>query len=267
MQLNSKRILLTGATGGVGSVLAHQLAEKGAILALVGRDAAKLAALIQTLPAFNGSHIAIVADFNQANIAQQVANEAIQKLGQVDLLVNNAGILDFIQLEDQSDERIAQIIQTNVTALIQLTRALLPQFKANHQGNFVMIGSIFGSLGFPHYATYCASKFAVHGFSQALRRELVNTNIGVTYIAPRAIKTAMNDANTTAMMEKSGNKMDSPETVARIVVKAIEQEKQEVFIGQPQSFFAWLNGVAPCLVNMGLKKQTALAVPFLKKKV
>ena len=267
MQLNSKRILLTGATGGVGSVLAHQLAEKGAILALVGRDIAKLAALIQTLPAFNGSHIAIVADFNQANTAQQVANEAINKLGQVDLLVNNAGILDFIQLEDQSDERIAQILQTNVTALIQLTRALLPAFKGNNQGHFVMIGSIFGSLGFPHYATYCASKFAVHGFSQALRRELVNTNIGVTYVAPRAIKTAMNDANTTAMMEKSGNKMDSPETVASIVVKAIEQEKQEVFIGQPQSFFAWLNGIAPRVVNIGLKKQTALAVPFLKKKI
>lgn len=265
MQLNSKRILLTGATGGVGSVLAHKLAEKGAVLALVGRDIAKLNSLIETLPAFNGSHVAIVADFDQASMAQTVAHEASQKLGRVDLLVNNAGILDFIQLEDQSDERIAQIIQTNVTALIQLTRALLPAFKANNQGHFVMIGSIFGSLGFPHYATYCASKFAVHGFSQALRRELVITNIGVTYIAPRAIKTAMNDANTTAMMEKTGNAMDTPETVADIIVSAIEQEKQEVFIGQPQSFFAWLNGVAPKLVNIGLKKQTALAAPFLKK--
>ena len=129
-----------------------------------------------------------------------------------------------------------------------------------------MIGSIFGSLGFPHYATYCATKFAVHGFSQALRRELVDTSIGVTYIAPRGIKTAMNDANTTAMMEQSGNKMDPPEMVASIIVKAIENEKQEVFIGQPQSFFAWLNGVFPQAVNFGLKKQTALAVPFLSKK-
>lgn len=266
MQINNKRILLTGATGGVGSVLAHQLAEKGAILALVGRDITKLTALIQSLPAFNGSHIVIVADFNQANIAHHVVDEALHKLGSIDLLINNAGILDFIQLEDQTDERIAQIMQTNVTSLIQLTRALLPQFKANNQGHFVMIGSIFGSLGFPHYATYCASKFAVHGFSQALRRELVNTHIGVTYVAPRAIKTAMNDASTTAMMEKSGNKMDTAEDVSKIVIKAIEQEKQEVFIGQPQSFFAWLNGVAPCLVNLGLKKQTALAVPFLKKK-
>lgn len=266
MQLNGKRILLTGATGGVGNILAQKLAEKGAILALVGRDNSKLNTLIQSLPAFNGSHVAIVADFNQANIAQILAHEAKQKLGEIDLLINNAGILDFIQLEDQTDERIAQIIQTNVTALIQLTRALLPQFKAKNQGHFVMIGSIFGSLGFPHYATYCASKFAVHGFSQALRRELVDTNIGVTYIAPRAIATAMNDDTTTAMLKKAGQAMDTPETVANIVVKAIENEKQEVFIGQPQSFFAWLNGVAPKMVNIGLKKQTALAVPFLNKK-
>lgn len=266
MQLNGKRILLTGATGGVGNVLAQKLAEKGAVLVLVGRDIAKLNALKETLPAYNGSHVAIVADLGKPNATIDLKIETNQKLGDIDLLINNAGILDFIQLEDQSDERIAQIIQTNVTALIQLTRAFLPQFKAKNQGHFVMIGSIFGSLGFPHYATYCASKFAVHGFSQALRRELVDTNIGVTYIAPRAIATAMNDDTTTAMLQKAGQKMDLPETVANIVVKAIEQEKQEVFIGQPQSLFAWLNGVAPKAVNIGLKKQTALAVPFLNKK-
>lgn len=265
MQLNGKHILLTGATGGVGSVLAQQLALKGARLALVGRDSTKLHALKQSLPMLQGEHAVIVANLDEAGIAQPLLDEAVKKLGYVDILINNAGILDFIQLEDQSEQRIAQMVQTNVTALIQLSRALLPSFKAKNQGHFVMIGSIFGSLGFPHYATYCATKFAVHGFSQALRRELVDTDIKVTYIAPRGIKTPMNDANTTAMMEQSGNKMDTPERVAELIVKAIENDKQEVFIGQPQSFFAWLNGVLPRVVNIGLKKQTALAVPFLRK--
>ena len=172
-------------------------------------------------------------------------------------------MLDFVAFEDQSEARIAQMIHTNVTALIQLTRAVIPTFQAKNQGHLVFVGSVFGSLGFPHFATYCATKFAVHGFSQALRRELVDTNIGVTYIAPRGIKTPMNDANTVAMWKKSGNKMDEPEYVAEVIVKAIENEKQEVFIGQPQTFFAWLNGIAPRLVNIGLKKQTALAKPFL----
>lgn len=158
------------------------------------------------------------------------------------------------------------MIQINVTAPIQLARDVLPQFKAANQGHYVMVGSILGSLGFPYHATYCASKFAVHGFSQALRRELVDTNIGVTYIAPRTINTPMNDANMLAMLAKTGGNMDEPEKVAAIVVNALEHEKQEVFVGQPESFFAWLNGVLPAVVDLGLKKQAGLAKEFVARK-
>lgn len=266
MNLANKRILLTGATGGIGELIAMKLAKKGAILALVGRNTEKLTALQTNIHEASGKAYCITADLNTAGATQRVALEAKQHLGQIDVLINNAGVLDFIELQHQLDERIAEMIHTNVTALIQLTRAVVGDFQANQQGHFLFIGSIFGSLGFPHFATYCASKFAVHGFSQALRRELVNTKIGVTYVAPRGIATPMNDANTVAMWEESGNKLDGPETVANIVVQALEKEKQEVFIGQPQSFFAWLNGIAPKLVNIGLKKQTALAAPFLNKK-
>ena len=265
MNLASKRILLTGATGGIGQYIAMLLAEKGASLALVGRDISKLDALKTCIENVGGKAVYIQADFDVAGTAQRVADEARQKLGDIDILINNAGVLDFILFQDQSEARIAQMINTNVTAPIQLARAVIPTFLAKNQGHFLFIGSIFGSLGFPHFSTYCASKFAVHGFSQALRRELVDTNIGVTYVAPRGIKTPMNDAKTVAMWEKSGNQMDAPEEVAQIVVNALEKEKQEVFIGQPQSFFAWLNGVLPKAVNMGLKKQTALAAPFAKR--
>jgi short-subunit dehydrogenase len=266
MNLTNKRILLTGATGGIGELIALKLAKKGAILALVGRNNAKLTALQTNIHAGGGEAFCITADLNIAGTTERVANEAKQHLGEIDILINNAGVLDFIELQDQSDDRIAEMINTNVTALIQLTRAIISDFQTKNQGHFVFIGSVFGSLGFPHFATYCATKFAVHGFSQALRRELVDTKIGVTYIAPRGITTPMNDANTVAMWAKTGNKMDDPETVANIVVQALEKEKQEVFIGQPQTFFAWLNGVAPKFVNIGLKKQTALAAPFLNKK-
>lgn len=266
MQLKNKRILLTGATGGIGRHLALMLARKGANLALVGRDVNKLEELTKEIISKGGNAETIVADFEVAGTPQQVASQATEKLGGIDILINNAAILDFIQFEDQSPERIEQMIYVNVTAPIQLARALLPQFKASNQGHFVMIGSILGSLGFPHYATYCASKFAVHGFSQALRRELVDTNIGVTYIAPRGINTSMNDAATLAMLAKTGGNLDEPEKVAAIVVKALENEKQEVFIGQPESFFAWLNGVMPKAVNLGLKKQAKLAKEYAVRK-
>ncbi len=265
MDLTNKRILLTGATGGVGELVALKLAQKGANLVLVGRNQHKLNALQSSIQQAGGQALTIQADLSQPSVAGQIANQATQYLGQIDLLINNAGVLDFIELQDQTDARIAEMIQTNVTALIQLTRAVLPSFQSKNQGHFVFVGSIFGSLGFPHFATYCATKFAVHGFSQALRRELVNTKIGVTYIAPRGIETPMNDANTVAMWAKTGNAMDSAEKVATVIIQALEKEKQEVFIGQPQSFFAWLNGVLPQAVNIGLKKQTALAAPFIKK--
>lgn len=265
MQLNGKRILLTGATGGIGQPIAMLLAQKGATLALVGRNSAKLNTLQANIQAIGSQACCITADFNITGTTTRVVNEAKQQLGDIDILINNAGVLDFIELQDQSDTRIAEMIHTNVTALIQLTRAVIGGFQAKNQGHFVFVGSVFGSLGFPHFATYCASKFAVHGFSQALRRELVETRIGVIYIAPRGINTPMNDANIVAMSAQAGNKMDSPEYVAGIIVQALEQEKQEVFIGQPQAFFAWLNGVTPKLVNIGLKKQTALARKFLGK--
>ncbi len=264
MDLANKRILLTGATGGVGSLLAKSLAAKGAIVALVGRNAEKLNTLKAEIEATGGQAIMIEADLNSDGSPQAVAQFAQQQLGGIDLLVNNAGILDFIAFENQSEARIADIIHTNVTTLIQLTRAVIPTFQQKNDGHFLFVGSIFGSLGFPHYATYCASKFAVHGFSQALRRELVDTNIGITYVAPRAIETPMNDQNTVEMLKKSGQKMDTPDTVVNIIIDALAKEKQEVFIGQPQSFFAWLNGVAPKLVNLGLKNQTRIAQPYLK---
>lgn len=262
MSFNNQHILLTGATGGIGRHLALMLARRGANLALAGRDSEKLQALADEIISKGGNAVCVIADFTKPGAAQHVVAETNKKLGSIDVLINNAGILDFIQLEDQNPQRIEQMIHTNVTALIQLTQAVLPQFKAARRGHLVMIGSILGSLGFPYYATYCASKFAVHGFSQALRRELIDTGINVTYVAPRSVSTPMNDANTLAMLAKTGGNLDEPDKVAAIIVKAIEQQKQEVFIGQPESFFAWLNGVAPKIVNFGLIRQAKLAREF-----
>lgn len=263
MDIANKRILLTGATGGVGSLLAKFLAEKGADLMLVGRDASKLELLRNSIAGPDNKIVTIQCDLNEDGASSHIVQRVRNTLGDIDVLINNAGVLDFVAFESQSEKRIAEIIHTNVTSLIQLTNAVLPAFQKKDSGHILFVGSVFGSLGFPHFATYCASKFAVHGFSQALRRELVDTNIGITYIAPRGIKTQMNKANVISMLEKTGNAMDSPEKVARIIVKSLEKEKQEVYIGQPQSFFAWLNGVSPKLVNIGLKRQASLARTFL----
>jgi short-subunit dehydrogenase len=269
MKLQGKRILLTGATGGVGQPLALALSNKGAKLALVGRDQAGLATLCAQITQAGGSAIAIVADFQESTTvpepAQRVVNEAMAKLGTIDMLINNAGVLDFTLFSEQSMSRIAHMMHINATVPIQLARAVLPNFLACNSGYIVNIGSVFGAIGFPHYATYCASKFALHGFSQALRRELIDSNIGVTYIAPRAIKTSMNDQASSQMLAATHAAVDEPHVVVSQIIKAIEAEKADYTIGQPESFFAWINGFLPSLVNIGLKKQARIARQFVGK--
>ncbi len=276
MNINGKNILLTGAGGGIGQPLALALSSKGAKLALVDRNQVRAAALCEKInqsggvSGTGGTAIAIIADFQVTetdhNLAQLVLDSAIKGLGEIDILINSAGILDFTLFAEQSMARISQMMHINATVPIQLTRAVLPGFLARNSGQIVNIGSIFGSIGFPHYATYSASKFALHGFSQALRRELADSDIAVTYIAPRAIKTAMNDEVASKMLAATNTAMDEPEVVVAQIIKAIESKKHEYYIGQPESFFAWLNGFLPSVVNIGLQKQARISRQFIVSK-
>lgn len=266
MNLEGKRILLTGATGGIGHHLALKLADKNAQLALVCFSAERLQGLSEEITKKGGKAIEIVANFEHAHAAQSVVDAVINRMGGIDILINNAGVLDFILFEEQNLERIAQMVQINVTTPMQMVRAVLPGLLARNSGQIVNIGSTFGSIGFPHYAAYCATKFAIHGFSQSLRRELVDSNIRITYVAPRAVKTALNDESTTRMLQDGKIFMDEPEDVATEIIKAIEQEKGEHFIGQPESFFAWMNGFLPRLVDYGLRKQARFARSYAARK-
>jgi short-subunit dehydrogenase len=265
MRLKDQRILMTGATGGIGHHLALLLAAEGAELALVDIDAQRLKTFSHAIAAQGGKAVQIVADFNHPHAAQGVVDAALQQLGGIDMLINNAGVMDFIAFEQQSPERIAQMVQINLTVPMQLTRAVLPGMLARDSGQVVNVGSIFGSLGFPHYASYCATKFAMRGFSQALRRELTDTRIKVTYVAPRAVKTPLNDEATRQMLAAARIAMDDPQVVAGQILQAIINRRDELYIGQPESFFAWLNGLLPAVVSRGLVKQTRLAKPYAQR--
>ncbi len=263
MMLLHSNIVLTGAAGGIGQPLALALAAKGARLALVERNQQKLEALCRDITERGGFVRPIVADLSSAESVEQIVEQAHQLLGGLDVLVNNAGIMDFIRFEQQDAARIEQMIYTNVTAPILLARAVLPYFLAQDSGRIVNIGSALGAIGFPHHAAYSASKFALRGFSEALRRELADTGVGVTYIAPRATKTALNNSTTTQMLAATGASMDSPELVADLIVNAIAHDRKEYAIGWPEMFFARLNGVLPRLVDIGLQKQARIARQFI----
>jgi short-subunit dehydrogenase len=181
------------------------------------------------------------------------------------MIINNAGILDFTLFEEQPIDRIEQMIKINTLAPIQLVRLLMPYFLKQDGGHIVNIGSIFGSLAFPHYVVYSASKYAMRGFSQALARELADTGIKVTYVGPRAVQTPLNDATSLQMMTAGKMRLDTPTYVAGRIVSAIEQDKREVYIGFPEKLFAWLNGFIPQLISCGIKEQTRQARIFASR--
>ncbi|WP_353572264.1 SDR family oxidoreductase [Candidatus Albibeggiatoa sp. nov. BB20] len=263
MELHNKRIVLTGATGGIGQLLAVELVKKGAKLALVGRNAERLTQLQQQLD--SKQCFSIVADLNQQNAIQTVQQQVEEKWGGLDILLNNAGKMYFGEFTQQTPDNIQQILKVNLTTPMLLTHALLPMMLKQNSGSIVNIGSVFGGLGFPYYTTYCSSKFALRGFSESLRRELKANGIKVLYIAPRAIKTAMNGGILVEVHKATKTNIDEPETVVAQIIRAIERDKQEVTLGQPESFFMRLNMLLPKWVDGALTKQTAIMAKFAKK--
>jgi short-subunit dehydrogenase len=254
MNLFAKRILLTGASGGIGEALAQELAAQGAILLLHGRRSSALERLRKGLPNPD-RHQLLVADLMTATgHAQLLQHPALDE--PIDVLINNAGCNEFAWLEDQSSEQVERQLRLNLEAPVQLCRALLP--RLNHPGLIMNVGSCFGAIGYPGYSVYCASKFALHGFSEALGRELKGSGIKVIHFAPRATRTRLNSTEAYAMNAELGTKTDTPEAVAEAALHALMREGRNYWLGWPEALFVRLNGLLPALVDWALAKQHAV---------
>jgi short-subunit dehydrogenase len=139
---------------------------------------------------------------------------------------------------------------------------LLPLLQKEQGARILNMGSTFGSIGYPGYSAYCASKFGLRGFTEALRRELSDSDIRVLYFAPRATATKLNSENVIALNKELGNAMDLPDIVAAQVEKMfISGGPHQVFWGWPEKLFARINQCIPMLVDNALQKQ----LPAIKK--
>jgi len=265
MQIKDHRILLTGASGGIGQALARELAARGARLGLVGRGSAQLIRLAAQLNGGGREVLAIPADLT-LSAGRETARRAMhQGFGGIDVLINNAGITDFTNFVDQDPEIIERVFELNLLAPMHLVRVVLPELLEQGRGHIVNLGSVFGSIAFPCFASYSASKFALRGFSEALRRELDGSGIGVTYVAPRAVKTRLNSAAVYRMAEAVKMPMDDPEAVARQVVRALESNRKDVYLGFPESLFVRVNALLPRLVDGALRKQNRVMQRFTQE--
>lgn len=262
MNLKDSRVLLTGAAGGIGAATALQLARAGAQLVVADRTEASLQKLCAEIGTHGGRAQPVVADLASSAGRQALAEETTRQLGGVDLLVNIAGLLDFTPFEVEDPAAIERLMQVNLIAPIQLTRLLLPGMLKQDHGRVVNVGSTFGSIAFPYFAVYSSSKFGLRGFSQALRRELDGSGVGVTYIAPRATRTPLNSSAVVRMNKALKVAMDPPEQAAAAIIRAIEQERAEVYLGWPEKLFVRLNAILPGLVDGVLRKQHEIMHKF-----
>jgi len=262
MKLQGARILLTGAGSGIGLATATRLAEGGARLALVGRDPERLAAAVDAARRRGATATAFVFDLAGERGHAELVGEARAWLGGLDLLINNAGVTSFSALADEDPARIERIVRTNLVAPMLLARAALPAMIAQGRGRIVNVGSVYGSIGFAFFSAYSASKFGLRGFSEALRRELADTGVGVTYVAPRGVRTELNPDAVYRMSAQVKMQFDAPEQVAGAIADAVARDRAEVFVGQPEGFFARLNAVLPRLVDGALRKQNRIAGSF-----
>lgn len=180
MELNNKTVLLTGASGGIGSALAYRLALAGARLLLQGRDRHRLDRLLSGLPHID-RHRVLVADLLSPDDRRELVQQ-VQQLGGLDVLINNAGTSSFAWLSDQTPAAVSEQLMLNLTVPVLLTRELLPLLR--RPGLIMNMGSAFGAIGYPGYSVYCAGKAGLRGFSEALGRELAGSGLEVLYFAP-----------------------------------------------------------------------------------
>lgn len=260
MYLKDANVLITGGGGGIATAIARELLDAGAAVMLADRDPAALERAAVTLNA--GDRVALVsADLTRSQDIDSLATAAARWGQGLDVLINAAGVNHFGLFDEQSSRQIEQAIAVNVLAPVRLIHALLPHLKSRPAASILNIGSAFGSIGYPGYAVYAATKFALRGFTEALRRELADTAVNCQLVAPRATRTGINSDAVEAMNVELGNQVDSPEVVAAVVRRTLEKDHGFVVLGWPEKLFARLNGIWPGLVESAIVKQ----LPTIKR--
>ncbi|MDW6005091.1 SDR family oxidoreductase [Vibrio mangrovi] len=264
MDLNRKRVLLTGASGGIGQAIAAELAAAGASLFLVGRSHEKLEAIRSSLPEPD-RHVVFPADLTREADLERLNKEGnrLNQSGQgIDIVINNAGANEFNFLSRRSAVSVRQELDLNLLAPILMSQLALNWL--NRPGIILNIGSAFGGIGYPGYTVYCSAKAGVYRFSEALDRELDGSGIRVLYVAPRATDTDLNSPVVKQMNQELGNRSDSPQTVAKVVVESLRKETTSRWIGWPEKLFVRINQIFPTVVTQSIRRQQARIHHFIE---
>jgi short-subunit dehydrogenase len=245
--LSDRRILITGASRGIGRSLAEQAARSGARLVIVARSAILLQSVADSLTAQGARVTAIPADVTSDEDRRRIMATVEERLGGLDVLINNAGVGSFGHFSSSSEEVLRQVMEVNFFAPAELIRLAVGVLARGQQPAIVNIASMCGRRGLPAWSEYSASKFALCALTEALRGEMVRFHIDVLLILPGLTRTAMGRH----LLRNAGRmKIDftdgmSPDLVAAKVLHALQRNRTETVVGQEARWLLLLNCLLP----------------------
>ena len=241
--IHGQRAIVTGASSGIGREIALELARHHVAQILLARNAARLDEVAQAANMLGGHTDVFAGDITDESVRRQAVEHALTNLGGLDLFVNNAGEGRIGPFDQSDSHRLRRLLEVNLVAPLELIRAALPFLKQGRQPMIVNIGSVLGHVAVPNKSEYCASKFALRGFSDALRAELLDDGIDVLHVAPSTTRTKFFEKaqpGTGAVRLHRWNSM-SAEEVARHTVRAIELGRSEVILSIGGWGLVWLH--------------------------
>lgn len=246
-------ILITGASSGIGEATAREFAAQGFRVILSARRLDRLETLATEIIAAGGVALPVATDQAELSQIDHLIQTSLAELGQIDVLFNNAGFgrLNWLENLDPLEDIEGQI-RVNLLGVLQTTRAVLPHMIAQRRGHIINMASMSGFVGMPTYSIYSASKFALRGFTEALRREVGVFGIHVCGIYPGGVETEF--SRHLGYKRKTGLTTPrrfrlSPEQVARVVVGVVRRPRRTVIIPAPMRLVAWFNFVFPGVVD------------------
>ncbi|GAB2797266.1 SDR family oxidoreductase [Rhabdobacter roseus] len=261
--LEGKVVFITGGSRGLGLVMARQLAAKGARLAICARTAEQVERARQDLQQRGAEVLAFTLDVTQRDEVHRRVQEVITHYGQLDVLINNAGVMIVGPQEAMNMEDFDWAMNTHFWAPLHSMQAVIPHFRERGEGRIVNIASIGGKIAFPHLLPYTASKFALVGLSEGMHAELKKYNIHVTTVSPNLTRTG-SPRNVTvkgdAEAEYAWFKISDSapwlaqevESAAADILEALEYGKSEVVLTATGKAAALLQGVMPGWVSDAL---------------
>jgi dehydrogenase/reductase SDR family member 7B len=254
MNFKNKKIWITGASSGIGEALALAFANEGAHLILSARNEAELKRVKMNCIGAKQIDIVLLDIGNHEDIFK-IAKETIAKVGNIDVLINNAGISQRSLAKDTDFQVDTHIINVDLLGTIAITKAVLPSMLAQKSGHIVTISSLMGKFGAPLRSGYAAAKHGLHGFFDTLRAEVFDDNIKILMVCPGFVKTNISinavvaDGSKQGTMDDATDKGLDPSVVAAKIIKAMRREKEEIYLGGREVMGVYIKRFFPKILS------------------